>query len=117
MLKVMILGSLVSFFPMVYLNPSVTGKPFPGYTNLILYLPIVYAVLTVLVVKSRNLFIGGALVGLLLSLIGRFYLGIPSKVFPDLDNYKIHLVAMVFYALVYGVIVKKLLVSFIDSSR
>lgn len=111
MLKMFILGTLVSFVPMLYLGvaQSLGGVLIPGYHSLVMYFPWVYGVLTVLISYFGNWFVGGAFAGLLLSLVGR-RMGVAKLLFPETPNWRIHAIAMVVYALVYSVVVSRLVV-------
>lgn len=91
-------GSLVSLLPMVYL------QKYPGYNDIVFWLPLVYGIIGVVIAYFGNYLLGGMLVGLVLSLVGRFVLDIPRQTFPEYNNYRVHIIAMVLYSFVYYIL-------------
>jgi len=111
----------IIFFPLVYLGVNAASKgvthlreiPYPHITAL---LPLVYGLLNVVGerfftevvpiadVVTRAIMVG-AIGGLVLSLIGRFYLKIPAVLFemPEEEQWMVHVVAILLYSVVFGV--------------
>lgn len=79
---------------------------------IVLLLPFAFGVFGVLNYNvnkggSYNSLLVGAIFGLLLSIVGRFYLDLPKKLFllPNNKQYTVHLYAPVIYALIFYIII------------
>ena len=109
-----LLGSIVSVLPIFYIGEaykklSCQEQKQIDYVRIATSLPIVYGITFVVLKKFfKNYFVLGAVAGLFYSLMGRFVLNLPKKLFKMKNETSVHLIAPMMYALVYGVIVKKL---------
>jgi len=109
-----ILGSTVAFYPLVYLGRAYSKLSCKEMKDIDLFsiyylLPIVYGLTYVLLKKRiKNLFVLGAVAGLIYSLIGRFLLNLPSRLFKMRNPNHVHIYAMVMYSLIYGILIKRI---------
>lgn len=79
-----------------------------------LFIPFFYGIFAVIEQKYiKNPLISGALLGLSLSLMGRFILGLPQRMFgfTTENEYQVHIIAMILYAGIFKFIVKPLIVN------
>lgn len=78
-----------------------------GLANMLLYYIITSNKITSTTNQLVASLIVGALLGLLFSLVGRFGLELPEKLYKmkEGDRWKVHPTAMVLYAIIFGVIV------------
>jgi hypothetical protein len=78
-------------------------------------IPIMYGLFGVLSWELKNPAIIGGILGLILSIIGRFYLDLPSKMFGhSKDEWLVHVYAIPLYALVFMYIITPLQRYFIN---
>ena len=122
--KSFLLGTTLclSIFPFVYLGtPHIKYGPLEGikFEHIIIFLPLYFGFVNALMVhfmpkitkysshSIQNTFITGALCGLFMSYIGRFWYNIPEQLFKDLENKSlVHLYAMVLYSLVFSIVAR-----------
>lgn len=110
----------VTIFPFLYIGlPYKSGKKIPGvsFTDIVLILPLYYGIMNVIVKRfleefappsSRNvkLFLRGAIIGFLLSLVGHFMFNVPKHLFALKGSpYMVHLYAPILYGLIFMIVV------------
>ena len=115
-LRKFIIGSNVSIFPIFYTGLYFYKKNSVNisrskFARTMVILPFLYGCLFVIldVILSRaitnlrtRLFVMGAISGLIYSLIGRFLLHLPSKIYYTNNPNLVHLYAPIMYSLIYG---------------
>lgn len=77
-----------------------------------LVIPLFYGIFAVIEKKYiKNPLVTGALLGLFLSFMGRFILGLPQKMFgfSSQNEYQVHIIAMILYAMIFKFIVKPII--------
>lgn len=116
MLQAFIVGSSIvsTFVSLAYIGHafSVKGRPsFMPYEWIAVTIPVIYGAANVVNVYFGDTMTSsltvGALVGLALSIVGRFALRLPTRIFSfSVDNeWAVHPIAMVLYALIFGFVV------------
>jgi hypothetical protein len=119
-LSIFFATSFISIITFVYLGMAFKKHGRPSeipYELFPIFLPILYGLFGVInykiISKYKNvnysLFVG-ALLGITLSFIGRFMLNLPTKIFDftKKNEYKVHMYAIVIYALIFRFIVTPL---------
>jgi len=88
-----------------------------NYELLAVFIPAALGIFNVINMKiveqygiNSSLIVGG-IAGLIFSLVGRFKLELPKKIFNIKDEYKVHLMAPVLYALIFRFIITPLTLS------
>lgn len=115
-LKIFIISSsfLVFLITFLYLGISykINGRPnnIP-YEMIVIIVPLLFGIFGIInyyIIKKYNdknySIIVGLIFGLLLSLIGRFYLKLPSKLFKLKNENIVHIIAMIIYGFIFRVI-------------
>ena len=103
-----ILGTFASFATTAYLFYADRDKQVLPYIRALPFaIAIIYGLANILIIhtKQRYTTILGALIGLLFSLLGRFFMGnLPQKLFnfPQGKEYWVHPVAMALYAFYFS---------------
>lgn len=108
-------GAWVAVFPAVYVGIAYNKLPQDeqdklfSLTHLLIALPFVYgfvfAFLKGVLPPSTSLFVLGSIAGLLYSLGGHYGLHIPERVFKSKHPNRVHVLAPLLYALIYGYLV------------
>ena len=117
-IKAFILGTtiLISVFPYSYLGiPHTTLGPLKTakYEYIVMTIPLIFGLANVVTLSlpiqntTLKYIIGGTLTGLILSLIGRYWLDIPAQLFPDTSADSVHVIAPILYALVFVLILQR----------
>jgi hypothetical protein len=99
----------VLIFPFLYLR----GLKSPSFENISILLPFYYGISfvvlnyllqSVIPDKRTRYLVAGAIIGFVLSLIGRFVYNVPEKIFNIPEN-SVHIIAPILYAFIFGVVV------------
>ena len=114
-INIFMVSSLVSLITISYLGLAYLKRPVLRL-ELLLMLPLLYGLFGIInykVVEKKGWkysFIVGSLFGLLLSLIGRFRLNLPTKLFnfTKKTEYKVHIYAIILYAGIFQFIITPL---------
>lgn len=122
-LYIFIISSLVSIITITYLGVAYYRKQKPSNVNfklMVLIIPLIYGISGVINYKmieeygiNSSLIVGG-LVGLLFSLVGRFILNLPTKLFEFTKNneYQVHIIAVILYSIIFRFIITPLSIIF-----
>jgi len=116
---VFLITSVISLITLGYLGVAFFNKGRPNSVNyelMVLIIPLVYWLLGIVNYRVINEYgnnsslLVGALVGLCFSLIGRFILNLPITLFNLTKNneYRVHIIAMIIYGLIFRFIVTPL---------
>jgi hypothetical protein len=118
-LTIFIISSFVSLITLGYLGFAYIGKKCPTevpYKLFLLFIPLLYGIFGIInyeVVEKIGMgysFIIGAIFGLLLSLVGRFKLHLPTLIFnyTKKTEYMVHIYAAFLYAIIFQLIITPL---------
>lgn len=111
-INIFIISSFVSIITLTYIGIAYNKKKRPStipYVLFSIFIPLLYGVFGLInynVIKSRGddySLIVGMVFGLLLSIIGRFKFDLPIKLFgfTKETSHKVHLYAMILYAIIF----------------
>lgn len=120
---IFIISSLVSIITITYLGIAYNRKQNLNNINfklMVLIIPLIYGILGVINYKmieeygvNSSLIVGG-LLGLIFSLVGRFILNLPTKLFNFTKNneYQVHIIAIILYSIIFRFIITPLSILF-----
>jgi hypothetical protein len=114
-LNIFIVSSFVAMVTMIYIGNAFKNSGRPShvpYELFPIFIPVLYGIFGLVnnYVGEKYSFLVGASMGLLLSLIGRFILNLPIKIFKFTKDTAsmVHLYAMLLYGLIFQFIVTPL---------
>jgi hypothetical protein len=119
LINVFVMSSAVSIITLIYIGFAYNKKcslPNIHYELFPIFIPLLYGIFGIInffviqQVGSMYSFTVGAMLGLMLSIIGRFVLNLPVLIFnfTKHNEYKVHVYAMVLYASIFQLIVTPL---------
>lgn len=106
-------SSVVSIITLLYITLAYNkaGKPSDVPYKLIMFsVPIVYGIFGLIDYKlKKHSILIGIVLGLFFSIIGRFVLGLPKKIFNynSINEYQVHIIAVVMYVIIFRFIINK----------
>ena len=114
--NVFFLSTAFSIITLTYLGYAYNSKckiNIPYYNLTPILVPLLYGIFGIINYYfitnygSQYSFVIGALLGLLLSIIGRFYLHLPTSIFDFTlkTEYKVHIYALLMYAIIFQYII------------
>jgi hypothetical protein len=124
-LTVFIISSFVSLITLGYLGFAYIGKKCPlnvPYDLFLFFIPLLYGIgglINYKVIENVGLrysFVVGGLFGLLLSLVGRFKLHLPTLIFnfTKKTEYMVHIYAVILYAIIFQLIITPLTIYIVN---
>lgn len=122
--NIFFISSFMSIITLTYIGIAFrrSGRPSSiPYELFPIFIPILYGLFGLLnyyiITKYGNNYsiLVGAIFGLFLSIIGRFVLNLPIKIFGYTKNtaYKVHIYAIIIYSLIFRFILSSLFIDFI----